>query len=175
MVAGGTELRRALAAKDESDLELALLAAVGAGADELVVLGAFGGPRLDHALANVGLLVLPALADRRVILLDAGNRLSAIVAPGPDGGPVRRSLPGRLGAYVSLLPWGGDALGITTEGLAWRLTDEPLRAGPARGLSNVRTDSGAAVTLRAGTLLVVEAASGGAIGAAAGPAPTGPA
>ncbi len=76
-----------------------------------------------------------------------------------DGSPVRRPLPGRPGATVSLLPFGGDATGVTTHGLRYPLHDEPLLVGPARGLSNVREAADAAVTVRAGRLLVIEIAS----------------
>ena len=85
--------------KDESDTELALLEAVRRGATRVTVLGAFGGPRLDHALANVWLLAHPALEGVEVALLDARTRASLISAPGPDGAPVERPLPGRLGAH----------------------------------------------------------------------------
>ncbi len=57
---------------------------------------------------------------------------------------------------MSLLPIGGDAHGITTDGFRYPLRDERLRTGPARGLSNVRTAPDASVTLREGRLLVVE-------------------
>jgi thiamine pyrophosphokinase len=67
-------------------------------------------------------------------------------------------LPGPVGATITLLPFGGDAAGITTSGLAYPLRDEPLTVGPARGLSNVRTTTDAAVTVRSGRLLVVETA-----------------
>jgi thiamine pyrophosphokinase len=125
----------------------------------VTVLGAFGGARLDHALANVWLLAHPGLATVDVVLLDAGSRVSLVTAPAPDGAPVRRALPGPSGATVSLLPLGGDVTGITTAGLRYPLRDEPLRTGPARGLSNVRTGPEAAVTVRAGRLLVVESPS----------------
>jgi hypothetical protein len=39
------------------------------------------------------------------------------------------------------------------------LTDEPLRSGPARGLSNVREAADAAVTVGSGQVLVVEIAA----------------
>lgn len=152
----GTAVRRFPPDKDESDTELALLEAIRLGAGRVTVLGAFGGPRLDHALANLWLLSHPALADLDLELLAAGVRARLLAAPGPDGGPVTRALPGRLGAIVSLLPFGGDALGVTTRGLRYPLRDEPLQSGPARGLSNVRVAGDAAVTLRAGRLLVVE-------------------
>jgi len=152
----GTRIVRFPADKDESDTELALLEAVALGATQVTVLGAFGGPRLDHALANVWLLAHPRLAALDLVLLDAGARARLIVAPGLDGGVVECALPGRLGAVVSLLPFGGDAEGITTRGLRYPLRGEPLRMGPARGLSNVRVEAGASVTLGAGRLLLVE-------------------
>lgn len=156
--ADGIEILRARTDKDESDAELALLEAVGRGATRITVLGAFGGPRLDHALANLGLLAHPALAGTATTLLDAGSRVALVAAPAPDRGPVRRLLPGPVGATVSLLTLGGDVTGITTEGLRYPLRDESLRTGPARGLSNVRTAADAAVTVRLGRLLVVESA-----------------
>lgn len=142
--------------KDESDAELALLEAARLGATRVIVLGAFGGARLDHALANVWLLAHPALAALEVVLLDAVSRVSLLVAPGPGGEPVTRPLPGPVGATVSLFPFGGDVLGVTTRGLRYPLAEEPLVTGPARGLSNVRILPDAAVTARAGRLLVVE-------------------
>ncbi len=158
--AAGVEVMRAFVDKDESDAELALLEAVRRGATRVTVLGAFGGPRLDHALANVWLLAHPALAGVEVALLDAGSRASLVIAPAADGGPVRRPLPGPVGATISLLPLGGEVTGITTTGLRYPLRDEPLLTGPARGLSNVRTAPDAAVTVRRGRLLLVETAFG---------------
>jgi thiamine pyrophosphokinase len=152
----GARVLRYPADKDESDAELALLEALALGAARVTVLGAFGGPRLDHALANVWLLSHPRLATLDLVLLDAGARARLVTAPGPDGEPVTRPLPGRVGAVVSLLPFAGDAEGVTTRGFRYPLRDEPLRSGPARGLSNVRMAEDAAVTLRAGRLLVVE-------------------
>ena len=66
------------------------------------------------------------------------------------------ALHGRIGDVVTLLPFGGDVRGITTDGLRFPLRDEPLRLGPARGLSNVRLSQTAAVTVREGLLLVIE-------------------
>jgi thiamine pyrophosphokinase len=70
--------------------------------------------------------------------------------------PASAVLGGRVGDLVSLFPFGDDALGVATDGLAYPLRDEPLRFGPARGLSNVRSSPEARVSLRAGRLLIVE-------------------
>jgi thiamine pyrophosphokinase len=156
LAADGVPIERSPAAKDESDAELALLAALRRGATHVTVLGALGGKRFDHALANVGLLSLPGSQDAEVELLDGTTRIRSLGAPGPDGKAARCRLDGATGDLVSLLPLGVAALGVTTHGLRYPLHDETLPPGPARGLSNVRTAVDASVTLRGGCLLVVE-------------------
>jgi thiamine pyrophosphokinase len=156
----GVPIELSPAAKDASDLELALLAAIERGATRLTILGALGGKRLDHALANVGLLAHPALEVRAAALLDATSRVTLLRAPA-DGSAARRPLPGRVGDLVTLLPLGEGVDGVTTHGLAYPLRDEPLFVGPARGLSNVRTAADAAVSLRRGLLLIIETAAPG--------------
>jgi thiamine pyrophosphokinase len=153
--AAGIAVELAAAAKDESDLELAVLAALARGATKITVLGALGGPRFDHALANVWLLALPALVGRDAVLLDATTRIRLLDA-GAGAGPASVDLAGRPGDLVSLFPFGTGADGVRTEGLAYPLHDESLAIGPARGLSNVRVGPHARVSLRAGSLLVVE-------------------
>ncbi|HEY6607734.1 MAG TPA: thiamine diphosphokinase, partial [Candidatus Limnocylindria bacterium] len=59
--AAGARVERHPADKDASDTELAVLHALDAGADQIVLLGAVGGDRLDHELANVLLLTDDAL------------------------------------------------------------------------------------------------------------------
>lgn len=156
LVRAGVPVELARVDKDESDLELALAAAVRRGADRITVVGAFGGARVDHELANIALLAHPLLERVSAVLLDPRGRLSLVRAPAPDGGPVRRELPGPVGALVSLLPAGPGVDGVTTTGLRYPLRDEPLPFGPARGLSNVRTEARAGVSVRRGLLLVVE-------------------
>jgi thiamine pyrophosphokinase len=156
LAARGVRIERAPPDKDESDTELAIRAALREGATSLTVLGAFGGARLDHEVANLGLLALPELRAVPARLLDARARVTLLQAPGSDGRPAERALPGRLGGLVSLVPFGGDAEGVTTHGLQFRLDDEALPLGPARGLSNVRTAEDALVRIRRGRLLIVE-------------------
>ncbi len=156
--AAGIETRRVAAAKDESDTELAVLAAVERGAGSVCLVGALGGPRFDHSLANVALLAHPVLVGRRAVLLDGSTRISLVRAPEADGTPARHSLAGAVGGLVTLLPFGDGAEGVTTAGLHYPLRDEPLTAGPARGLSNVRDAADADVVVRRGLLLVIETA-----------------
>lgn len=156
LLADNVPMERASPQKDESDTELAVRAALRRGADGVVIVGALGGTRIDHTLANIGLLALIESAGRSAALLDANSRITLVHAPGPGGRPVRRALPGRTGDLVSLLPLGAGVIGVTTSGLAYALAGEPLPAGPARGLSNLRMATDAAVTVAGGLLLVVE-------------------
>ena len=155
--AAGVPMDRSSPHKDESDTELAVRAALRLGATGLSIVGGLGGTRIDHALANVGLLAMAELAGHRTVMIDARSRIALVRAPDQAGGAVWHDLSGRVGDVVSLLPQGAGVVGVTTEGLRYPLIDEPLPEGPARGLSNVRTAADAAVTVRAGLLLVVEA------------------
>jgi thiamine pyrophosphokinase len=147
--AAGVAVRRSPVDKDESDAELAILAAIDEGARRVTILGALGGARIDHGLANVWLLGHPRLAGCDARLLDAAARIRLV-------GPGRTDLAGRIGDLVSLLPFGGDATGLTTRGLRYPLRDEALPSGPSRGLSNVREAGDAALTVESGRILVVE-------------------
>jgi thiamine pyrophosphokinase len=150
--AAGVPVELAPVDKDESDTELAILAAAAAGAPRVTILGALGGRRIDHGLANVWLLAHPALGRRSGCLLDDRSRIRLLAAGHHD-------LAGRIGDLVSLFPFGGDAEGVATRGLRYALADEPLRSGSSRGLSNVREAVDAGIDVRAGKVLVVEIAA----------------
>ena len=132
--------------KDETDLELALLRAASEGAESIVVLAALGG-RLDQTIANLLLLALPELdgIDVRVV---EGAQVAFLVRD-------EASIEGQPGDTVSLIPLGGDAVGVSTEGLEWHLDGDTLRFGPARGVSNVLTAERASVRVQQGLLLCV--------------------
>ncbi len=150
--AAGVPVERHPAEKDASDLELALEAAVAAGATEVTLLGALGGERIDHALANVLLLADPAWGDRGIALRIVRGPVTVRALRGPG----TLSLEAPVGAGVTLLPVAGDALDVTSSGLGYPLRNDSLRLGRARGLSNVVTASGASVRLGTGALLIIE-------------------
>jgi len=144
--AAGSRIIRFSPHKDETDLELALLHAARTGASEIVILAALGG-RLDQTIANVLLLSLPELRE-----------LNARIVEGPQTAFLIYSealIKGQPGDTVSLISLGGDAVGVTAEGLEWPLRQETLYFGPARGVSNVLTAEQARVRVRRGMLLCV--------------------
>ena len=144
----GTTVERHPAAKDATDLELGLDAAVRHGARRVVVLGGHGG-RLDHLLANALLLASPRFAG---VVLEA-RMGSAGVSLARPGAPA--TVAAAVGSTASLLPVGGVASGVSTTGLAYPLDAEDLGPGTTRGVSNVLIEPCATVSLTGGTLLVV--------------------
>lgn len=133
--------------KDQTDLELALEMAVAASPDRVVV-AAIGGGRFDHLLANVAVLADDRFAGPDIDAL-VGTALVSVIRG-------QRRLRGQIGELVSLLATGGDALGVVTAGLRYPLQRETLRAGAARGVSNVFAAQRAVVTVTQGTLLAIQ-------------------
>ncbi len=136
------------AEKDETDLELAVRLAAKEGAQELLIFGALGG-RPDHYLANVMLLALATQLGIPARILD-GLQEIRLITGGEDA-----NFSGAVNDTLSLIPLGGDARGIATEGLGYPLRGETLYFGLARGISNVFTAPRARVKLEEGTLLAV--------------------
>jgi len=144
--AAGVRVVRHPAAKDATDLELALDLAVSSGASRILVLAGDRG-RLDHLLAGLLLLGSGKYAG---VEIDARVGFARVhVVRG------RRVLPGAPGELVSLLALHGEATGVTTAGLAYELRGENLGPGSSRGVSNVLTAAGAIVSVARGTLLAV--------------------
>lgn len=147
--ASGARVERHPAEKDKTDLELALDAAVGAGATDALVIGV-GGGRLDHLLANVLLLTSPAWARCRITAVTGTARVHVV-----RGGDPAVELVAEVGELLTLLAVGGEARGVTTSGLQYALHHEPLAAGTSRGVSNVVESTPVTIQLEDGTLLAV--------------------
>jgi thiamine pyrophosphokinase len=153
--ASGTTIDRHPTEKDATDLELALDAAVARGARRIVVVDG-GGDRLDHLLGNLLLLASAAFNGIQVEAYSGTARI--LLARGGDP-PV--TLGGALGSFVTLLPLGGPAFGISTRGLRYRLSGEDLLPGTTRGISNELAAHTGSVQLETGALLVVQPFAGG--------------
>lgn len=147
-VAGANVIIRP-ADKDESDTELALNEALDRGATRVVIVGGFGGRRLEHTLANVLLLASERLKGRDICLADGASTLRVM------HNKETLEINGSPRDYVSLLPLTWHVSGVTTVGLQYALTKEMLEQGPARGLSNELTSGAATIQIDQGRLAVV--------------------
>ena len=144
----GVQIMRYPMRKDLTDLELALHYAAQLGAQEILVFGALG-LRWDQTLANLLLLAVPALACRQVRLIDGSQEIFLVCNQGET------HITGQPGDTVSLIPIGGDAFGITTQGLEYPLNNETLIFAASRGVSNVLLGLKASVSLNQGLLVCV--------------------
>lgn len=153
----GTRVERHPIDKEASDTELAVEAAFAAGGSTVIVLAALGGERVDHALANLLLLADSSFAGRDLRIVRGGTTVRALHAG------ERLVLTGATGDLVTLLPVGGGAVGVVTEGLRWPLDAATLHLGRSRGLSNEVITTPASVRIREGSLLVIETTTKGGI------------
>ncbi len=144
--ANGAEIRRYPREKDETDLELALKAAVDTGTRTILLAAALGG-RLDQTLGNLFLLARPELNGLDVRLEDGFEEVVLIHD--------HIELLGQAGDIVSLLPLNGPALGVTTRALKYPLIGETLYADSTRGISNVMEDHKAVISISGGLLLCI--------------------
>jgi thiamine pyrophosphokinase len=144
--AAGIEIDEHPPDKDDTDLGLAIDHVRRAGAERLVVLGGAGG-RLDHLAANLAALSGPRLEGIEVEAYLGEARVDVIRD--------RRVLVGRPGMIVSLLAWGGAALGVSTEGLRWPLESATLDVGSALGTSNEFVAETAVVSVSSGVVTAI--------------------
>ena len=147
--AAGARVERHPAAKDATDLELALDAAIALRPTRILVVGS-GGGRLDHLLGSLLLL-----ADERYAAAKVDAHLGDAQVHIIRGS---RTLAGTPGDLLTLLPVHGAAEGVTTAGLEYPLRAETLPPGTSRGVSNVFSTSEAQITVERGCLLAVHLA-----------------
>lgn len=145
----GALVLRHPSAKDQTDLELALEKAIELGARRLAVTGATGG-RIDHTLANIDVLMSFARRVESVVAVESWGELTFLAGAGREA-----VIRGVVGDTVSLVPRCGDALGVTTAGLHYRLFHEDLRYGSSRGVSNQMSEPVARVSMASGEMLVI--------------------
>ena len=146
LTAAGCHFEISPTRKDQTDLELALQYAIEQKATRISILGALGG-RLDQTLANVLLLTLPLLNQVEARIVE-GHQTAWLIRD-------RSTIHGNSGDTISLIPLGGDAHGVTSEGLDYPLNDATLPSGPSLGISNVLSGLQARVTVRDGMILAI--------------------
>ena len=133
-------------AKNATDGEIAVDAALARGATSLLVAGALGGQRTDHAVMH--LLLALSLTERGVpTLLTTGEE----EARAHLGGALSIDLP--KGALFSILPFSALS-GLTIEGARYPLDRAEIDSGSSRTVSNV-AEGPVTITLQSGRAMVI--------------------
>jgi thiamine pyrophosphokinase len=149
----GVEIIQHPSQKDQTDLELALQLASERIYPPVFIVAAMGA-RWDMTLTNVMLATQEKFAGLHIRILDGSQELSFLRAE------AALQVDHRQGDTLSLVPINGDAVGVTTLGLQYPLSDETLYFGSPRGVSNVILDAYAQVFIKKGVLLVCLLKSG---------------
>ena len=147
--AHGTVVDEYPAAKDLTDTELAIAAALEVpGIDHLVVVGGVG-DRLDHLLGTLLALGHPALGGLAKVVAVIGDTEFDVVHSGHQV-----SIAVEPGQTFSLLALHGPCRGVTLTGAEWELDGADLSATEARGVSNTAKEE-TLITVTAGVVTVV--------------------
>ncbi|TPW30728.1 thiamine diphosphokinase [Pararhizobium mangrovi] len=133
-------------AKNETDGELAVRAAIERGAGDLVLAGGLGGDRSDHALLHC-VLACRLRAEGWNVELTSGREDAVALSPG------RIEVPLTAGTVFSIVGF-SELNGLTIDGARFPLDDYTLPFGSSRTISN-KALGPVAITLRSGTALLV--------------------
>ena len=134
--------------KDDTDTMSALRFALSRGFAEITLVCALGG-RLDHLLANLQSLAFAAARGASVRIESPDTEIRTL-----RNGSLR--LPRREGYSLSVFAVDGICRGLCIRGTKYTLEDAELLPDFPLGASNEWSAEEAEITLREGTLLIVE-------------------
>ena len=134
--------------KNETDSELGIILAIELGNMCIDIYAALGG-RIDHELSNIGLLyyILKKGVYPRII-----SETEDIYILEND----EMAIEGKKGDIVSVIPFKGDANGVTLRDLEYPLEEFDLEYSTPRGISNVMLNDECHINVRDGCLLIVK-------------------
>ncbi len=137
--------------KDMTDTQVALEQAIKrfGKQEEIIIFGATG-TRMDHALANINLLMITLCYGVKACILDRNNKIYLQ----RDNFSLNRN--DCYGDYVSLLPFTEKVTGLTLFGFKYSLDKYTLMQGNSLGVSNVMIEENVSVTFDTGILIVIE-------------------
>lgn len=136
--------------KDDTDTQFAARWLVEHGYNEVVLLGALGGARVEHMFANISTGLYLALQGVQVVLADARSEMHYLLPECP------LELARRDWMYLSVFALGAPMTGVTLEGVYYPLRDAALsELDYPLGTSNEFTAPVARLSCKAGHGLVV--------------------
>ena len=151
----GAETRRFDPIKDDTDTMLAVRLGLERGYRKFLLFGMFGG-RFDHTVGTLQTVAFITAQGADVCAFEQtqDGRCSSYVTAVKNG---TLTFPDTARGYLSLIAWGGDAVGVTLENLKYPLWDAVLQPHVALGISNeFLPGKQARVTVNDGLLLAVK-------------------
>ncbi len=134
--------------KDDTDTSFAVKYAIENGFRKIIIYGAVGG-KPDHTMANIQLLSYCAERDTDCELISDDFYITAV----SNG---EKTFPSRgKDKRFSVFAVGGDAHGVSLEGVKYKLKNANLKSSFPLGVSNSITEDKAVVKVKEGILLVM--------------------
>lgn len=143
----GVKKERFKAEKDETDTMLAVKSALSKGYRDILLLGGLRG-RLDHTFANLSTLQYIAHHEANGCFIDSDNEAYFI-----ENGSM--TFKKRDGYYISVFPFGGDAVGVTEKGFKYALDNAVMKTDFPNGVSNEFLDETGEISVKDGALLII--------------------
>lgn len=134
--------------KDETDMMLAVDTGYAKGYRDFVLLGALGGERSDHSVANIQLLHYIASKGGRGTVIHGDEVFTAFKND-------TLFLDEKLTGYISVFSLSDESRGVTLKNLKYTLGNAVLKAFNPVGVSNEFTGERAEISVKDGVLLVV--------------------
>lgn len=131
--------------KDYTDTELAVYKAIELGARQITMLGATGS-RLDHVMANIGLLNLLLDKGIKASIIDSNNEIFIINKD--------VVLQGVFGQTFSLQAYEGVVKNLTIKNAKYELKDYDLKVGSPLTVSNEFLHGNVEINFESGKLIV---------------------
>lgn len=145
----GIDWIRLIPEKDDTDTEAALRRVIGAGYQQIHILGGTGS-RLDHVLGNIQLLGIGLEQGVEILLVDSHNRIRMIDTE------LKIARAEQFGYFISLIPFTPKVTGLTLKGMKYPLTKYTMVCYNSLGVSNEIIEHEASISLDTGVLLVLE-------------------
>lgn len=137
------------AMKDFTDTHVAVLKAIEKNPSQIIIVGGTGS-RLDHVLANIGMLKLCVENGIEAYIVDSNNKITMIKKK------FQLLLSEQFGKYISLIPYSDIVKGVTLSGFLYDVNDFELKKGESIGVSNELREEKGLITIREGFLLVMQ-------------------
>ncbi|NLL72206.1 MAG: thiamine diphosphokinase [Clostridiales bacterium] len=146
---GTTPIKRFPSKKDKTDTEIALDLALDYNPTRIDIVGATGS-RMDHTMANIGLLGNAINHKIDIKIIDKNNRIYLR----NHNFIIKKDM--QYGDYISLIPYTNQVEGLSLRGFKYPLDSVILKAGSSLGISNEIIESEGIVEFNKGILMVFE-------------------
>lgn len=140
------EIRRLPVEKDDTDMLAAIKEGLKQGCGEFILYGSLGG-RIDHTIANIQCLLYLHNHGAKGVLYGGHCSLELLCKE-------RKVFPKSMQGLVSVFAYGGEARGVTEQGLKYSLNHAVVSPDFPIGISNEFIGQESSIEVEEGMLLV---------------------